>query len=401
MWRLRQPWRFDIHTLTCHFLSLSCDACIFARTPVCPISAFSVPLPPSRALLVAGKTEIARRLAKLTESPFLKVEATKFTEVGFHGKDVDSIVGDLVRVAIANLKARRKIESRAAIQRAVQDKILEALIADGSSFDSWRPMLERGELEGVEIDIEVPLKDPSAADNERESGREGAATRAAQQHEAFQALYRQLTHSMSGRRTETRKLTISEARPLLEESHMDSLFRPEDLVKDALKAVAEDGIVFIDEIDKIASSSGADSGGGGGGRSADASAEGVQRDLLPLIEGTTVSTKQGEVSTDHILFIASGAFHAVKPSDLLAELQGRLPIRVELTALTEEELYRILSATENSLVEQQVELLAVDKVKLVWKDEAVREIARGQTSRQQQRLSGSHACVKQAQESIL
>jgi len=319
----------------------------------------------------AGKTEIARRLARLTESPFIKVEATKFTEVGFHGKDVDTIVSDLVRIAIQGLKSRRKAEAKAAIQRAVQDKILEALTSGGTSAETFRASLEQGALEGIEIEIEVPIKDPSSDS----ANNDGPANSKQAQQDAFRAIALSITQRLSGKRTEIRKLTISEARPLLEEAHMDTLFRPEDLVKDALKAVAEDGIVFIDEIDKIAS------GGSESARSADASAEGVQRDLLPLIEGTTVTTKQGDVATDHILFIASGAFHSVKPSDLLAELQGRLPIRVELQALTEEELYKILSQTENSLIQQQVELLAVDNVKLTWKDDAVREIARGQQQR--------------------
>ena len=324
-----------------------------------------------------GKTEIARRLARLTESPFIKVEATKFTEVGFHGKDVDTIVSDLVRIAIQGLKTRRKAEAKAAIQRAVQDKILEALTSGGTSAETFRASLEQGALEGIEIEIEVPIKDPSSDSSNNDSP---SNSKQAQQ-DAFRAIALSITQRLSGKRTEVRKLTISEARPLLEEAHMDTLFRPEDLVKDALKAVAEDGIVFIDEIDKIAS------GGSESARSADASAEGVQRDLLPLIEGTTVTTKQGDVATDHILFIASGAFHSVKPSDLLAELQGRLPIRVELQALTEEELYKILSQTENSLIQQQVELLAVDNVKLTWKDDAVREIARGQQQRRRCRMN--------------
>lgn len=311
-----------------------------------------------------GKTEIARRLARLTDSPFIKVEATKFTEVGFHGKDVDSIVQDLVRVAINGLKVRRKAEAKAAIQRAVQDKILEALTAGGSSAETFRAALESGALEGIEIEIEVPIRDPSADGGDEKGG-------APQKREAdmFQQFALRLARQLSGKRTELRKLSIAEARPLLEEAHMDTLYRPEDLVKDALSEVAQDGIVFIDEIDKICTGKNEPS-------HADASAEGVQRDLLPLLEGTTVSTKQGDVKTDHILFIASGAFHAVKPADLMAELQGRLPIRVELAALSEGELYRILTETENNLCQQQVELLAVDRVTLRWEDEAKREIAR-------------------------
>jgi len=311
-----------------------------------------------------GKTEIARRLARLTESPFIKVEATKFTEVGFHGKDVDSIISDLLRVALQGIKVRRKAEAKASIQRAVQDKILEALTAGGNSAETFRAALESGALEAIEIEIEVPLRDPSADGAGDDKGMSNK-----KESDMFAAFAMRLQRTLAGKRTELRKLAISEARPLLEEAHMDTLHRPEDLVKDALQAVAQDGIVFIDEIDKICT-------GKNDSSHADASAEGVQRDLLPLLEGTVVTTKQGDIKTDHILFIASGAFHAVKPSDLMAELQGRLPIRVELQALTEEELYRILTATENNLAQQQVELLAVDKVVLHWQDEALREIAR-------------------------
>lgn len=308
-----------------------------------------------------GKTEIARRLARLTDSPFVKVEATKFTEVGFHGRDVDSIIQDLVRVSIAASKAKRKAEARSQIKKKVSDKLLAALTSADASSETFRDALEAGQLESIEIDIEVPIRSPSEDDDDSGS-RSGAA---AQKMGRFLDFMR----SRGGAaKTEVRKLTIGEARPLLEEAEMDALVSTEEYTREAIRSVQDDGIVFIDEIDKIAS--------GGRTNSADASAEGVQRDLLPLLEGTTVTTKQGDINTDHILFICSGAFHSVKPSDLLAELQGRLPIRVELQALTEEDLYRVLSATENSLVAQQTELLAVENVKLTWTDDALREIAK-------------------------
>jgi ATP-dependent HslUV protease ATP-binding subunit HslU len=307
------------------------------------------------------QTEIARRLARLTQSPFVKVEATKFTEVGFHGRDVESIIQDLVRVSIASAKARRKAEARVAIKKKVSDKLLAALTSADASGETFRDALEAGQLEAIEVEVEVPVR--SAADEDDDSG--GRTGAAAQKMGRFIDFMR----SRGGPKTEVRKLPIGDARPLLEEAEMEALVSTEEYTREAIQSVQDDGIVFIDEIDKIASS--------GSRHSADASAEGVQRDLLPLLEGTTVTTKQGDISTDHILFICSGAFHAVKPSDLLAELQGRLPIRVELQALTEDDLYRVISATENSLVQQQTALMEVDHVKLVWKDEALREIAKG------------------------
>lgn len=350
-----------------------------------------------------GKTEIARRLARLTHSPFIKVsqaidreaghewcpdspgcsrmsllslspslfaptaslqvEATKYTEVGFHGRDVDSIIQDLVRAAISSAKARRKAEARVQVQRAVSDKLLAALTSADASSESFREALEAGQLEAIEVEVEVPVR-PIEEDDESGGARSPTA---AKMGRMFGDLMRA---QRGGGKTELRKLSIADARPLLEEAEMDALVAPEEVTREALEAVQNDGIVFIDEIDKVASS--------GTRHSADASAEGVQRDLLPLLEGTTVTTKQGDINTDHILFICSGAFHTAKPSDLLAELQGRLPIRVELVALTEDDLYRVLSQTDNSLVAQQTALMAVDQVKLVWKDEALREIAKGQ-----------------------
>ena len=323
---------------------------------------------PKNLLLIGptgcGKTEIARRLARLTQSPFVKVEATKFTEVGFHGRDVDSIIQDLVRTAIAAAKARRKAEARASIKKKVSDKLLAALTSADAGNETFREALEAGQLESIEVEVEVPVG-RSSPEEEDDSTRSGAA---AQKMGRFIDFMR----SRGGAKTELRKLAIGDARPLLEEAEMEAVVSTEEYTQEALKSVQDDGIVFIDEIDKIASS--------GLRHSADASAEGVQRDLLPLLEGTTVTTKQGEISTDHILFICSGAFHSVKPSDLLAELQGRLPIRVELQALTEDDLYKVISATENSLVQQQTALMEVDNVKLIWKDDALREIAKGQSN---------------------
>jgi len=315
-----------------------------------------------------GKTEIARRLARLTSSPFIKVEATKFTEVGFHGKDVESIIHDLVRVAIAQTKQRRKEVVRQQVQKAVQDTLLNVLMGGGGGAESFRQQLEQGLLEDVEVDVRVPVKD-SSADSMSDSA--DGRLRAVNLEALLSREFGGGSGASNGRPMETRKMSIAQARPLLEEMEMESLLNPDEIVPEALRSVKQDGIVFLDELDKIATASGTASK-----HTADASSEGVQRDLLPLIEGTTVTTKHGDVQTDHILFIASGAFHAVKPNDLLAELQGRLPIRVELQALSEEDLYRIIANTENSLLQQQTELLAVDNIKLTWTEEAMREIAK-------------------------
>lgn len=298
----------------------------------------------------SGKTEIARRLAMLTDSPFIKVEATKFTEIGFHGKDVDSIIVDLVRAAIQQQKTKHKQRMRVQIQYAVEARILDALIGSGGSREDFVHLLRNGQLDNQEIDIEVPVK------LEQDSAQQGPAMAGASSSSSERAIDFAL-RGLSGNlgmvgRKEMRRLKVSEAIPLLEESEYDALMSAEEVVKQAITAVQQDGIVFLDEIDKICTPSHSS-------RHADASDEGVQRDLLPLIEGTTVTTKHGDVQTDHILFIASGAFHAVKPSDLLAELQGRLPIRVELKALTEADLYAVLTKTEHNLIKQQIALLEV------------------------------------------
>lgn len=274
-----------------------------------------------------------------------------------------SIISDLVRVAIAGEKAKRKAAAKAAVASKVTDRLLSALAGEGESKETFREALESGELEDVEVEIDVPQR--SSDESDFSDSRTGLAAH------KLQSLFSMM--ETGGGRSEKRTLRIRDARPLLEDAEMDALVSSEDVTADALRAAADDGIVFIDEIDKIASAAHSHKG-------PDASSEGVQRDLLPLIEGTTVSTKHGDVSTDHILFICSGAFHSVKPSDLLAELQGRLPIRVELAALTEDDLYRVLASTEHSLVKQQTALLKVDKCNVTWTDEALREIAKGQTT---------------------
>lgn len=313
----------------------------------------------------SGKTEIARRLAKLTNAPFVKVEATKFTEVGFHGRDVDSIIRDLVRSSIALTRQRRRRENKEKIGALVDERILDALLgkpspdavlgnspSDVKFREDMRQQLRGGALDSTMISVELPIKEQEP-----------------QMGGAMKFLF--VTSSRPGRKTEHREMPISEARPLLEEQEAEKLFSGDDVVREAIRHAESDGIVFLDEIDKIVSDK-----SGSFGRSADASAEGVQRDLLPLIEGSTVSTKYGNVNTDHILFIASGAFHSVKPSDMLAELQGRLPIRVELKALTEQDFFRILTETENNLIKQQAALLKAENVDLEFTPDAIREVAR-------------------------
>mmetsp|Transcript_24383 Transcript_24383/g.76470 ORF Transcript_24383/g.76470 Transcript_24383/m.76470 type:complete len:410 (-) Transcript_24383:368-1597(-) len=311
-----------------------------------------------------GKTEIARRIARLSDAPFVKVEATKFTEVGFHGRDIDSIIRDLVENAVALVKKRKQEEHRADIEATVNEKIHRALVGaklKESEKADWYECLVAGDLEDYNVTIDVP-----AGFTPGKSGAGGGAGDnqvTVQVQDLFRLMSRQ-----SGR-TERRQVKVREARRILEELEMEKLANSTDIVGEAVRAAEEDGIVFIDEIDKICNA--------GEYRGADASDEGVQRDLLPLLEGSTISLqKYGNVNTDHILFVASGAFHVAKPSDLLAELQGRLPIRVELAELTEDDLYRILTEPVNNLIRQQVELIAVEGVNLVFKEEAVREIAR-------------------------
>ncbi|KAI7835952.1 hypothetical protein COHA_010151 [Chlorella ohadii] len=308
-----------------------------------------------------GKTEIARRLAKLSNAPFVKVEATKFTEVGFHGRDVDQIIRDLVDNAIIMMRQRLRKEMKKAIDEAVEERILNALLGETVDSDTrrqFRMLYREGELDEREVDVEVPPSSP------RVMGPFGGSEAA-----GLQEMVIRVDKIFGGRSKEKRKMKVSEARPLIEEQEAERYVNNESVTREAIQAVEQDGIVFIDEIDKIVTSTEHRYGG-------DASAEGVQRDLLPIIEGSTVSTKHGNVNTDYILFICSGAFHSCKPSDMLAELQGRLPIRVELKGLTADDFYKILTEPESNMVKQQQALMATENVNLIFTDAAIREIAR-------------------------
>ncbi len=308
-----------------------------------------------------GKTEISRRLARLAGAPFLKVEATKFTEVGYVGRDVEQIVRDLVEVALTQTRERRRKDVHARAQKNAEERVLDALVGPGSSpatRDSFRRKLRTGELDKKEIEVEVQATGGGMPLFEI-PGMPGAQMGAISIGDIFGKL--------GGSRTKTRRLTVEESHELLVNEESDKLLDTEQLVQELIKAVEQNGIVFLDEIDKIA--------GREGRHGADVSREGVQRDLLPLIEGTTVATKHGSVKTDHILFIASGAFHLSKPSDLLPELQGRLPIRVELRALTRDDFRRILTETEASLIKQYIALLATEGVTLEFTADSIDAIA--------------------------
>jgi len=308
-----------------------------------------------------GKTEISRRLAKLAGAPFLKVEATKFTEVGYVGRDVDQIIRDLVEAAILMVKDRRRREVRAKAELAAEERILDALVGPGAqpaTRESFRRKLRDGELGDRPVEIDVADAGggmPTFEIPGQPGGSIGMINLSDMLGKAF------------GGRTKRLRTTVAEAyEPLLAEES-DKLIDQDAVLKEAMHLAEQDGIVFIDEIDKVASRS--ERAG------ADVSREGVQRDLLPLIEGTTVATKHGPVRTDHILFIASGAFHVAKPSDLLPELQGRLPIRVELSALTREDFRRILTEPEASLVKQYVALMATEGLTLEFDDASIDAIA--------------------------
>jgi len=308
-----------------------------------------------------GKTEISRRLAKLANAPFLKVEATKFTEVGYVGRDVEQIVRDLVEIAIAQTRERKRKDVQARAQLAAEERVLTALVGENASpttKESFRRKLRAGELNDKEIEIEVQAS--GGMPLFEIPGMPGAQMGAINIGDIF--------GKMGGGRTKTRRVTVEESHDLLIAEESDKLLDDDQLVQESIKVVEQNGIVFLDEIDKIARGSEHRMG-------ADVSREGVQRDLLPLIEGTTVSTKHGTVKTDHILFIASGAFHISKPSDLLPELQGRLPIRVELRALTRDDFRRILTEPEASLIKQTVALLATEGVTLEFTADAVDAIA--------------------------
>ncbi len=305
-----------------------------------------------------GKTEISRRLAKLARAPFLKVEATKFTEVGYVGRDVDSIIRDLVDVAITDTRAAMRDEVRARALKAAEDRVIEALAgkdAREQTREMFRGKLKRGELDDTLIEIDVA----DAAPMPMGFGMPGME----QQMQGLQDLFKAF-----GGRTSRKRLTVAQSHEILLGQEADKLLDDEAVKVAALEAVQENGIVFLDEIDKICARSDA--------RGADVSREGVQRDLLPLIEGTTVSTKHGPVRTDHILFIASGAFHIAKPSDLLPELQGRLPIRVELAPLTEADFIRILTETENALTRQYAGLMATEDVTVSFTPDGIAALAR-------------------------
>ena len=308
-----------------------------------------------------GKTEISRRLARLAGAPFIKVEATKFTEVGYVGRDVEQIVRDLVEVGIALTREKKRKDVQVRAEQAAEMRVIDALVgpnASASTKETFRKKLRAGELNGKEIEVEVAAGGGGMPMFEI-PGMPGAQMGAINIGDIFGKL--------GGGRTKTRRVTVEESHEILIAEESDKLLDQEMLVQDAIKAVEQNGIVFLDEIDKIA---------GREGRSgADVSREGVQRDLLPLIEGTTVSTKHGAVKTDHILFIASGAFHISKPSDLLPELQGRLPIRVELKPLTRDDMRRILTDTEAALIKQYVALMGTEGVTLEFTADAIDAIA--------------------------
>ena len=307
-----------------------------------------------------GKTEISRRLAKLAGAPFIKVEATKFTEVGYVGRDVEQIVRDLLEAAIGLVKDRRRAEVKARADKAAEERVLDALVgenAGSSTRESFRAKLKSGELDDRDIDLR--LSDTSNPLDMMELPGGGGSMGMINMGDLF--------GKAMGGRTKTVRMKVSEAYEPLVQEESDKLLDEDAIVREAIRAVEQDGIVFLDEIDKVATRS--ERGG------ADVSREGVQRDLLPLIEGTTVSTKRGPVKTDHILFIASGAFHVSKPSDLLPELQGRLPIRVELRALTRDDFHRILTEPEASLIKQYTALMEAEGVTLEFSEDAIHAIA--------------------------
>ena len=310
-----------------------------------------------------GKTEIARRLAKLAQAPFLKVEATKFTEVGYVGRDVEQIVRDLVEIAITMTKERLRKEVESKAELRAEDRVLDALVGTNSTPETrqkFRKMLREGTLNDREIEIQVADTGMGGLPTFDVPGMPGAQMGMLNLNDIFGKAF--------GGRTKTRRMAVSESYEVLMAEESEKLLDQEKVVSEAIQSVEQNGIVFLDEIDKI---SGRTEGRGG----ADVSREGVQRDLLPLIEGTSVATKHGTVKTDHILFIASGAFHIAKPSDLLPELQGRLPIRVELKALTREDFRRILTEPEASLIKQYKALLKTEEVELDFTDDAIDELA--------------------------
>ncbi len=306
-----------------------------------------------------GKTEIARRLARLAQAPFIKVEATKFTEVGYVGRDVESIVRDLVEVSIAMLRETSRKGVQAKAELAAEERLITALCGDHAAADTrskFRRMLRAGELE--DRDIEIAVSEPQGPGLDMSNMQPGQAINIGD-----------MMKGMFSRPATEKKMSVADARAALAREEADKLLDNDSLTREAVAHAEANGIVFLDEIDKICARS------DGGVRGADVSREGVQRDLLPLIEGTTVTTKHGPVKTDHILFIASGAFHVAKPSDLLPELQGRLPIRVELSPLSRADLKRVLVEPEHSLLKQYQALMGTEGVTLDFTDEAVESLA--------------------------
>ena len=310
-----------------------------------------------------GKTEISRRLSKLAEAPFIKVEATRFTEVGYVGRDVEQIIRDLIEIAIAMEREKKRKEVKAKAELKAEEKVLDALVGNKASVatrESFRKRLRTGDLDNNEIEIEVQ-NTSSPLQSFEIPGMPGGNV-------GMVNLGDILGKSMGGKKGKKKKMTVKESHDILVEQESDKMIEEDKIITEAKKATEDNGIVFLDEIDKVSARS--DRVGG------DVSREGVQRDLLPLIEGTTVSTKHGPIKTDHILFIASGAFQLAKPSDLLPELQGRLPIRVELDALKEEDFKRILKEPDNSLIKQYKELLKTESVNLEFTDDGIDMLAK-------------------------
>ena len=310
-----------------------------------------------------GKTEIARRLARLAHAPFLKVEATKFTEVGYVGRDVESIIRDLIEIAIHMIRDQMRKEVAAKAELAAEERVLNALVGDNASRETrqkFRAMLRDGQLDDKEIEVEVQDSGSGPLPTFEIPGMPGAQMGMINLNDMLGKAF--------GNQSRTRRLTVAESHEVLVAEESDKLLDDDTVVRAAIEAVEQNGIVFIDEIDKICARS-------DGRLGADVSREGVQRDLLPLIEGTTVATKHGTVKTDHVLFVASGAFHLAKPADLLPELQGRLPIRVELKALTEEDFRRILTEPEANLIRQYTALMGTEEVTLEFTDGAIDALA--------------------------
>jgi ATP-dependent HslUV protease ATP-binding subunit HslU len=310
-----------------------------------------------------GKTEISRRLAKLANAPFIKVEATKFTEVGYVGRDVEQMIRDLVEVAIGLVRELKRKEVQAEAESLAEERVLDALVGENASpatRESFRRKLRDGELNDKEIEIDVKDSGAGGMPSFDIPGMPGASI-------GMINVGDMLGKAFGGARTKKRKVNVEESHDILIQEASDDLLDDEDVVAEAIRITENNGIVFLDEVDKICVREGRMGG--------DVSREGVQRDLLPLVEGTTVSTKHGPVKTDHILFIASGAFHVAKPSDLLPELQGRLPIRVELKPLTRDDFRQILTETEASLIKQYVALMATENVTLDITDDAIDALA--------------------------